>query len=213
VGPPGDARPHVAVSPRHAAAAASDGEEEAPMTCALDATVGGPEANTYVTQAEADAYWSSRLRPDQWVNRAADTKCRALQQATQLLDDYVDWAGVPASSTQRLAWPRWGVWALNGQPIQPTELPWALKAATAELARNLMLDDPQAPLDAMAQGVKRVKASSVEVEFTGAGLLAATPTAQKVIPPNVWSLIARWANGLTPAAGGSGGVEIPLVRV
>ena len=182
------------------------------MSCTLDATVGGPLANSYCTIAEADAYWASRVRPDEWVNRAADTKCRTLTQATRLLDDYVDWAGVPATYTQLLAWPRWGLWTVAGNPIQPTVLPDQLKWATAELARVLMVEDPQVPLDIITQGIKSVTAGPVAVAFNGEPGLS-TPVAQRVIPPCVWSLIARWAWGLTSGAAGSGRIEVPLVRV
>jgi hypothetical protein len=185
------------------------------VTCTLDASVGGPLANSYCTIAEADAYWQMRVREDEWVNRAADTKCRSLLQATRLLDDYVNWAGVPAKYTQPLAWPRWGLTTVAGDFIQPTVLPDQLKWATAELAMILCQVDPQVPIDAVVQGIKRVKADTVEVEFTGGtsgGVPPATP-AQRVMVPRVWSLIARWAIGLAPGAASSGMIEIPLVRV
>lgn len=83
----------------------------------LDATVGGPAANSFATVAECDTYCDNQLNALEWENADDDTKARALMRATLVLNDlwsgqvgfalpWESFVGFPATSTQRLAWPR-----------------------------------------------------------------------------------------------------------
>lgn len=103
----------------------------------LDSTVGGPLSNSFELLSEANTYFDERLPlPTPWV-ASGDASVRALIMATRVLNamalphktlrrDSCDcqyyltarqWAGSPASATQRLAWPRIGLFDSNGNPL------------------------------------------------------------------------------------------------
>lgn len=103
----------------------------------IDATVGGSSSNSYETLTEANVYFDERLPlPTPWVV-SGDASIRALIMATRVLDSmsvprktlkrdgcncnfYItarQWTGYPASATQRLAWPRIGMFGRNGRPL------------------------------------------------------------------------------------------------
>jgi len=98
------------------------------------ATPGSAIANSYETLAEAKIYFESRLPLAGWDD--ADSQNVLLAMATRVLDmiarphrklqrigdtDFYitsrQWTGVPASATQRLAWPRIGMFDANGNPL------------------------------------------------------------------------------------------------
>lgn len=92
----------------------------------LDATVGGSSSNSYVTVAEADDYFTSRLNSSAWDTASKDA---ALITAAYDLDDAFDWVGDRASDTQFMEWPR-----LYVDDVDSTEIPWDVKRAQMELA-------------------------------------------------------------------------------
>jgi hypothetical protein len=75
------------------------------MPVTIDATVGGANANSYVTLAEADAYLEGRLNVTAWTSATTDTKNRALVEAQRTLSP-LPWAGSRTTDAQALAWPR-----------------------------------------------------------------------------------------------------------
>ena len=104
----------------------------------LDATVGGVLANSYETVAEANEYYTMRLPITAWEN---GDQALLLMMATRVLDAmamplrmYVPakngvaahfvtrrmWAGAPATQIQRLAWPRTGLFDMNGRSLSPS---------------------------------------------------------------------------------------------
>jgi len=60
--------------------------------------------------------------------------------ATRLIDE-LTFSGSVTSATQSLQWPRTGCIDRNGTPIAQTEVPQAIKTATAELALFLLRND------------------------------------------------------------------------
>lgn len=103
------------------------------MPPTIDATVGGASANSYETVAEAQAYFDTRLPLSGWDD--ADSQDVLLIMATRVLNALAQpmktlvagnppyyrvrpqWLGAPATTTQRLAWPRTGLLDLNGNPL------------------------------------------------------------------------------------------------
>lgn len=99
------------------------------------ATVGGGDSNSYETLTEANAYFDTRipLNPP-WIASGQEA---VLIMSTRVLDAltrpfrtlFVDgcgcayyrirrqWTGAPATTTQRLAWPRVGMFDQNGNPL------------------------------------------------------------------------------------------------
>lgn len=163
------------------------------MALILNATAGDPNANSYCTLAEARAFYAQNVYAidDKISDDLALTA--ALVDATQLLDDHYDWFGTAASLTQALLWPRNGVFDAKGAYIPSTAIPDRVKKATAEMARQLLLSDRTADNDVETQGIKRLKADTIELEFRD-------NTGPKVIPDRVADMLLRY--GRQNAAGG-----------
>lgn len=112
----------------------------------IDATIGGAASNSYETLAEANTYFDERipLAPP-WV-ASGDASIRQLLMATRLLENYATalsvlvpatngiaayykttrhWTGAPASVSQRLSWPRVGMFDKNGNPLD-----WTISSAS-----------------------------------------------------------------------------------
>ena len=107
-------------------------------TPTLDATIGGPNANSYVTLAQANAYFDNSPYSQDWKNHSDAFKEAALIQATQYLDALA-WAGSCCASTQRLQWPRKGITCRCKEAVC-TEIPNDIETATCELAFQLAHD-------------------------------------------------------------------------
>jgi len=136
------------------------------MPLTLDATVGGASANTYITLTAAETYFESRLDITAWDAATDDNKNRALATATRLLDSMYVWANFAVDSTQRLHWPR--VFMLDAKrrdTILSTVIPEELGFATAELANTLLVSDRTLDSDIETQGLTKLVAGSVELEF------------------------------------------------
>lgn len=108
--------------------------------------------NSYVTEAEADAYFSERFGYPSWDTEA--NKVQALVSATQVLDLYCEWYGWPLDEDQLLAFPR----GPNSE-----EVPLAIKNAQCEIAYSIAVTGSvnQVPDDA----VEMLKAGSVQLQF------------------------------------------------
>lgn len=104
----------------------------------IDATAGGAAANSYELLAEANTYFDNRLPlAPPWV-ASGNTAIQSLLMATRNLEVFANsmrllvpsqggiaayyrtprhWTGLPASATQRLSWPRIGMFDANGNPL------------------------------------------------------------------------------------------------
>ena len=81
------------------------------MAVTIDATVGGANANSYLTLAAAQAIVDGFIQDDDviaWASATTDQKNRALFTATQRLDRE-RFLGARSTDTQALQWPRTGV--------------------------------------------------------------------------------------------------------
>jgi hypothetical protein len=168
---------------------------------ALVATPGAANANSYLTLAEAETYFATRLTITEW-EKAADQDA-LLIMATRVIDallspfkQYVactdrcgahyrirpQWTGAPTDAVQALAWPRTGMFNRNGFAIASNVIPQALKDATAELAGQLAKADRTLDNDVAIQGITSVRAGSVAITFKDSIQTA-------VIPIAVWDLL------------------------
>lgn len=130
----------------------------------IDATLGGANSNSYVTEAEADAYWSTQLY-DTWTAATSDDKQRALIQATDRIDKedfYGDRKDV--TTPQRLKFPRTGLDKIDGIDINDV-IPRQIKEATYELAKYLLTTDMNGIQTVTTQTKKKKKVSSLEIEY------------------------------------------------
>jgi hypothetical protein len=170
------------------------------MPVVIDATAGGPNANSYETLIEAQAYFDARLPLAGWDN--ADDQNVLLVMATRVLDSYAtpgrtlvrpssgqpyylvrrQWTGQPATTTQRLAWPRVGMYDRYGRAIASNVIPPELKEAQSELAGQLGTADRTLDNDVVVQGLTSVRAGSVSLSFKDI-------IEQRVLPDAVWQLM------------------------
>lgn len=170
------------------------------MPVVLDATVGGAASNSYATVAEAQAYFDTRTEVLGWENGDQDI---LLMMGTRVLDamarnrkTYVPatrtcgayfitrrtWTGAPATTTQKLAWPRTGMFSSNGVAIPDNVIPQELKDALSELAGQLGANDSTLDNDVIVQGLTSVKAGSVALSFKDM-------IERHVLPDMVWDLL------------------------
>lgn len=113
------------------------------MALTLDATAKGADANSYVTVAEATAYFEGRLDSAGTWDAAvsgATTEDVALVMATARLE-LEDYAGIPTTTTQRLKWPRLGTYDSKGDYLDSDVVPRCVKEATYELALALLQNE------------------------------------------------------------------------
>lgn len=175
------------------------------MALVLDATVGGAASNSYETVVEAQNYFDARLPLAGWDN--ADSQAILLVMGTRVLDALAQpfktffpasggtgayyrvrrqWTGAPATTTQRLAWPRTGMLDANGNAIASNVIPQALKDALAELAGQLGGQDRTLDNDVIIQGLTSVKAGSVSLAFKQEIIPQVIPDAVYNLMPQSW---------------------------
>ena len=108
------------------------------MAATIDATLQGASANSYVTLAEADAYFETVPDSSTWTDKTDDQKNRALISATRWIDA-LSFYGDRCTETQALKWPRED-YKVDGIKLVCTLIPKQVKVATYELARAFAND-------------------------------------------------------------------------
>lgn len=131
---------------------------------ALDPTVGGPSANSYVDLSEAHGFFANRLNAGAWDEAGEEsppTQEAALITATLRLEQEA-WRWKKASTDQALAFPRTGQRDADGTLVADGEVPVWLKRAQMELALALLTEDLLE--DTGLEGMRRVKIDVIELE-------------------------------------------------
>jgi hypothetical protein len=169
------------------------------------ATPGDPNANSYETHAEANFYFDERipLNPP-WVASGQEVY---LITATRTIDQLFQgrkilmpaqggvaayyritrrWTGMPATATQRLAWPRIGMFDANGNAIASDVIPQALKDAESEFAGQLKKTDRTLDNDVIVQGISALRAGSVSLNFKDNIFPQVLPDAVVNMMPTSW---------------------------
>lgn len=145
------------------------------MTSTIVTTPSSEDANSYVSRAEADSYFSDRLHAAVWEAATTDSKDKSLLWAAQILDTNIRWKGVVARYSQMRAWPRSGVVDVNrGVEFNPEQIPDFLKYAQCELALSLLSED-------ITQDPETVGLSSLSV--AGAVTLSFSSTEKPLVLP------------------------------
>jgi len=98
--------------------------------------------NSYVSIADADTYFETRIDSANWVAAEDEIKEQALVTATALIDDS-SWIGSAVSSSQALAWPRKNAIYNDDRlglqvTIAENETPSRVKTAVYEQALHLV---------------------------------------------------------------------------
>jgi len=126
---------------------------------------GKTNAESYLSEADADTYWSLRDSPAGWTDATTTEKEAALRIATEYGEYGGRWRGYRSNTDQALDWPRMSVADDDGILISYSAIPARLEAATAELAyRHLTETGGIMPDISMPGGIQEyaVKAGPVE---------------------------------------------------
>lgn len=150
------------------------------------ATPGAANADSYLTVEEADAHFAARLHSAAWTAATTPNKEAALKMATRTIDSRVCFLGTSSYSTQSLRWPISGVVNRNGYVVPSDSIPREVKVATAELALILLGSDVTLQSDVGAQGITRIKAGPVELDFKDSIELQSVPDNVRAIFPPSW---------------------------
>jgi DnaT-like ssDNA binding protein len=132
---------------------------------ALDATVGGAAANSYLSQSAASAFFVGRLDADEWAAASLADQEAALIMATLRLDcEY--YRGIRVTITQRLQWPRYSTYDRDGLLLDSTLIPVMIQQATCELALAL-LKEPTLFGDTGLEAFLNVKLGDLDITPRG----------------------------------------------
>ena len=139
---------------------------------ALDATIGGASANSYVSRVDAQSYFDDRLDVAEWTDASNANKDSSLVMATLRLDQE-EYDGTRADSDQALKWPRYGIYVDNVYQ-EETAIPKPIQEATYELALAILKDNTLLA-DSGLEGFENVSLSGLDVtpRFREAGTLPA----------------------------------------
>ncbi len=154
------------------------------MAIEIKSTPGAIDANSFASRDEINAILAERIPFDPvWVT-TGDEAARKIITARYLIEREFSgrkrlvrekgkspyyivgrvWTGEIASSTQALSWGRIGMFDRYGRAIADGAIPWDLKVAQAEVAGQLHTDRTL-DNDIVIQGITKIKASSVELQF------------------------------------------------
>lgn len=176
------------------------------MAATIDASVGGANSNSYELVSEADEYFETRppLSPISWGQTVS--KEANLIHATRTLEAqfsgakrlvpcsngesyYVTgrkWTGAPATTTQKLSWPRTGMFDRNGNPIPSDVIPIELKEAESEFAGQMNNGDTTLNNAAQQAGLVSLRAGSVSLGWKDSIVSQVVPDAVLALLPASW---------------------------
>ena len=98
------------------------------MAATINATLQSATANSFVTLAEANAYFETTPSSTQWDNKQDDKKNRALISATRWIDT-LNFYGDRCDTNQALSWPR-NNYHVDRVELTCSEIPNDIKFAT-----------------------------------------------------------------------------------
>lgn len=133
---------------------------------------GLPNANSYVSLANTDIYFTERNN-QVWLAAEGVDKDSALIRATDYVDIMYEFAGVRASAEQALEWPRNNAYDVYGTHL--TGVPRVLERVVMELAVRA-LQQELLPDNEYSGKIKRERIEGVvEIEYAQSGAFQ-TPT-------------------------------------
>jgi DnaT-like ssDNA binding protein len=151
---------------------------------ALDSTVGGVSANSYVSQATATTYLTDKLSAAllaSWTAASSGDKDSYLIAATVRLDTE-RWMGSKVFFDQRLQWPRYGTYDPDGIVYDHLVIPLPIEQATAELAYALL--GTPTMMDATGlDAFQNVRIGSLDVTPRGVSVASLPPLVKRLIAP------------------------------
>ena len=175
------------------------------MAATIDATIKGANANSYVTLAEADAYFETVPSSTQWDNKQDDKKNRALISATRWIDSFV-YYGDRCDDGQALKFPR-NNYQVDGVELSCDLIPQNIKYAQYELARALANDTDAITGNTGTAGVpSEVKIGDLEVKYNKSSQSTGTVNNIFDVYPWLQSFLGAYCSG------GSGSYQVRVMR-
>lgn len=138
------------------------------MALVVEDGTGLPNAESYISVADADTYHGGLATSDEWTALTVLQKEAALRLATSYMDGAYRWKGSIVRATQALDWPRQDVVDDEGRQIAENAVPIAVREACAELA----LQNHRQALNqstTLSGVVRRQRVGPIEREFFEAG--------------------------------------------
>jgi hypothetical protein len=179
---------------------------------AIVATAGASNANSYLSEAGANAIAETMLGTLAWGTATSDNKARALITATNGLET-LKYIGSRATTTQALSWPRTDAACGDKAPADDA-IPREIELATFDLA-NALLASPTllqstATTGALVPGIpnrdlSRLKLDVLEIQWrTDINQSATSPVTPLTVLPHLASILGCLTTSGT--GGGIGGV-------
>lgn len=114
------------------------------MSLIVETGSGLPNAESYTSVADADAYFIARGSTE-WTAILPTTAAKeiALRLATQAIEVWFvgRWLGTRINQTMSLSWPRYSVYEDDGYSVSSSAVPQRIKDATCELALRQVQGD------------------------------------------------------------------------
>lgn len=106
------------------------------MALEVEDGTGKTNADSFVSIADADQYFTDHGDPTAWSGATTADKEAALREATQYMDGVyrLDWVGERKSKEQSLTWPRSFATDSDGWSVDSDIVPQDVKNACSELA-------------------------------------------------------------------------------
>ena len=175
------------------------------MAATIDATIKGENANSYVTLAEANAYFETVPNSTQWDNKQDDKKNRALIAATRWIDSLVFY-GDRCDEDQALKFPRTN-YQVDRVELSCSTIPLNIKYAQYELARALANDTDAITGNTGTAGVpSEVKIGDLEVKYNKSSQSTGTVNNIFDVYPWLQSFLGAYCSG------GSGSYQVRVMR-
>ena len=159
---------------------------------AIDSTVGGAAANSYVTLAEAVTYMGCRFGTTSFDNLSSADKEKALVQATREIDRH-RFHGYRNSMVQALQFPRAYPYS-SDEPMVATvaTVPITIKHATCEqalaIAQNASTGGTSQRARMQAEGVKSFQVGDLSETYGDSASFGSS------LCPDARQLLNRWIN-------------------
>jgi hypothetical protein len=123
-------------------------------------------ANSYVSNAAADIYFSNRLNSAKWTDADEATQDQALVTSTSIIERE-KFRGARTSDTQDLEFPRTGLTDRYNTPVDDASIPNEVKLSTYELAIEILSNGAIQTKGNVASNKKRLITGEVEIEYFG----------------------------------------------
>lgn len=134
------------------------------MALIVEDGTGLATADSYVSEADATAYFADRGSPTAWTGASSANREAALRYATAWLDGRYRWVGAVVRSTQALRWPRCSAEDDEGRLLASNTVPQRVKDATCEAALSHLSNALNATLERGGE-IEREKVGPLETVY------------------------------------------------